>query len=392
VSRQLLLQTVVNVIYGTTAAVGLYLIGVPYPLFWGAAGAALRFIPYLGPIAAAGGPILLALAALPGWTRPLEVAAFYAVLEVFTNLVLETVLYAEAAGVSQVALLIAVAFWTWLWGPLGLVMATPLTVCVIVMGKHVPTLEFLGTLLSDTPALTLETSYYQRILARDQAEAAELVDRFVNTQDPDAVYDEMLVPALNFAERDRLEGRLTSEEEAAVAETTGDILDMLSKAAITAPGGPPLRVLGYAINGGPDELALRMLAQLVSDIPITIDITSTRLMASEFVGHVRTEGYQVVCFADLPPSPPSRTRYLVKKLRAALPDVRIAVGRWASADLRDESVQPLLDAGASHVAATLIDTRKYLAEAVSVGAAPAQETQAPRPELAEPPWSESRTA
>ena len=143
VSRQLLLQTIVNLIYGALALGGLYLLGVPYPLFWGAVGAVLRFIPYLGPVAAAGGPIVLALAALPGWTRPMEVAAFYVVLELFTNLVLETVLYADAAGVSQVALLIAVAFWTWLWGPLGLILATPLTVCVVVLGKRVPALEFL---------------------------------------------------------------------------------------------------------------------------------------------------------------------------------------------------------------------------------------------------------
>src|SRR5262249_32973500 len=128
VSRQLLLQTFVNLVYGALAAVGLYMFDVPYPLFWGAAGVALRVISYFGPIVAAAGPILLALAALPGWIRPFEVAGFYVALEIFTNLVLETVWYAGAAGVSQVALLVAIAFWTWLWGPLGLLMATPLTV------------------------------------------------------------------------------------------------------------------------------------------------------------------------------------------------------------------------------------------------------------------------
>ena len=255
---------------------GLYPLGVPYPLFWGALGASLRFIPYLGPVAAAGGPVLLAMAALPGWRGPLEVLGFYAVLELFTNLVLETVLYYGAAGVSQVALLIAVAFWTWLWRPLGLILATPLTVCVVVMGKRVPALEFLGTLMSDAPALTIEMSFYQRLLAGDQAEAADLVDRFTETQSPEAIYDTLLIPALNYAER---------------------------------------------------------------------------------------EGYTLVCFADLPPSPPSRTRLLVKRLHAAMPDLRIAVGRWACRDLADDNSQPLLDAGASHVASLLLDTRKYLAEA-----------------------------
>ena len=207
-SRQLLLQTLVNAIYGALAAAGLWVFGAPYPLFWGAVGAGLRFIPYIGPVIASVGPILISLAALPGWTRPLEVLGFYVLLELFTNLVLETVLYADAAGVSQVALLVAVAFWTWLWGPLGLLMATPLTVCLVVLGKHVPGLTFVATMLSDSPALAPEYGYYQRLLARDVAEAADLIDRFVKAQPAENVYDALLVPALNYAERDRLEDQL----------------------------------------------------------------------------------------------------------------------------------------------------------------------------------------
>src|SRR5688572_5593337 len=167
VSRQLLMQSLVNLVYGIGAWVGLSFLGVPYPLVWAALGAALRFIPYLGPVVGAGAPILVSLAALPGWAGPLWVVALFVVLELFTNLVLETVLYAGAAGVSQVALLISVAFWTWLWGPLGLLLATPLTVCLVVLGKHVPGLEFMGMLMADTPALAPDHGYYQRLLARD---------------------------------------------------------------------------------------------------------------------------------------------------------------------------------------------------------------------------------
>ena len=374
VSRQLLLQTVVNLIYGALALGGLYALGVPYPLFWGAVGASLRYIPYLGPITAAVGPVLLAMAALPGWTRPLEVAAFYIVLELFTNLVLETVLYAGAAGVSQVALLVAVAFWTWLWGPLGLVLATPLTVCVVVMGKRVPALEFLGTLMSDAPALTIEASFYQRLLAGDQAEAADLMDRFARAESVDAVYDGLLIPALSYAERDRLEGRLSTEEETAVTGTTSDLLEILVDPIVAPPRDHPFRVFGYAINGAPDRLALHMLEQLVSGLPITVEIASERLLTSELVAHVQAEGYRVVCFGDLPPSPPSRSRLLVKRLHAAMPDVRIVVGRWTSPEMADETAQPLLDAGASHVSSTLLETRKYLAEAASVAAAALAQT------------------
>jgi predicted PurR-regulated permease PerM len=381
VSRQLLLQTVVNLIYGSMAAAGLWMFGVPYPLFWGACGAVLRFIPYLGPLSAAAGPIVIAFAALPGWTRPLEVAAFYIALELFTNMVLETVWYAGAMGVSQVSLMVSVAFWTWLWGPLGLLMATPLTVCLVVLGKHVPGLKFLGTLLSDAPALTPESNYYQRLLARDQAEAVDIVERFVKNDAGNSVFDTLLIPALNFAERDRLEGLLLADEEAAVIETTREVLDVLSpdstaqvppvnlSAEALAKADGVVRVFGYPANGPGDELALRMLSQFTADLPVTIDVTTTKVLASELLEYVRSHDYSVVCIADLPPSSSTRTRYLVKKLRAALPGVRITVGRWAHASLTDEGTQKLIDAGASHVAGCLADTRKYLAEAAHVGAA-----------------------
>jgi len=373
VSRQLLLQTVVNLIYGAIACGGLLALGVPFPLFWGALGAALRFIPYLGPITAAGGPILMAVAALPGWTRPLEVSALYMALELFTNFVLETVLYAGAAGVSQVALLVAIAFWTWLWGPLGLVLATPLTVCVVVMGKHVPGLEFLGKLMSDMPALTVEAEYYQRLLAGDQAEASDLIDRYTRTESATNVYDAMLIPALNYAERDRLEDRLSPEEEAAVVDTTRELLDMLADSP-PPPATGSMRVFAYGINGEPDRLALRMLQQQLRDLPITLDIADSRMLASELVAHIQREGYQTVCFAALPPSPPSKLRLLVKKVRRALPGARIMVGRWASDEFVDENAQSLIEAGASHVAAKFVGSREYLVEAVEGLSAPATVT------------------
>ena len=151
-SRYLLMQSLINVVYGTGVFVGLWAFGVPYPLLWGALGAALRFIPYLGPWMAAGAPLLLAFAVLPDWTSLLWVAGLFVALELFTNMVLETVLYAGVAGVTQVSLIIAIAFWTWLWGPLGLLLATPLTLCLVVLGKHVRGLRLLATLMSDEPA------------------------------------------------------------------------------------------------------------------------------------------------------------------------------------------------------------------------------------------------
>ena len=383
VSRQLLMQSLVNLVYGIAAGLGLYFLGVPYAFVWAALGAALRFIPYIGPVIGAGAPILVSLAALPGWAGPLWVMGLFIMLELFTNLVLETVLYAGAAGVSQVALLISVAFWTWLWGPLGLLMATPLTVCLVVLGKHVPGLEFVGLLMADTPALAAEFSYYQRLLARDQSEAADLMERHIKTEAPRSVYDALLLPALNYAERDRLEQRLSADEETAVIEATRELLSDAAElirglepqpppaddAALPGPRDP-LRVLGFATNGIADELALQMLGQLLDDLPIVVEISKGRMLASELVSLARAQQVSVVCLADLPPSLPSKTRYLVKRLRAALPEVRILVGRWGPRALADDSTQLLRDAGATLVASTLAETRTYLGELVEIPRVP----------------------
>ncbi len=386
VSRQLLMQSLVNLVYGIAAGLGLYLLGVPYPLVWATLGAALRFIPYVGPVIGAGAPILVSLAALPGWAGPLWVVGLFIVLELFTNLVLETVLYAGAAGVSQVALLVSVAFWTWLWGPLGLLMATPLTVCLVVLGKHVPGLEFVGMLMADTPALAPEYGYYQRLLAHDQSEAADLIERHVKTEAPRSVYDALLLPALNYAERDRLEQRLSLDEETAVIDATRELLFDAAESirrlqpepsapdpALPAPR-EPLRVMGLATNGTADELALQMLGHVLDDLPIVVEITKGRMLASELVTLVQAQGVSVICFADLPPSPPSKTRYLVKKLHAAMPEVRILVGRWAPQALADDSTQQLRDAGATLVASTLAETRTYLGALVEIPRVPVPET------------------
>ena len=396
VSRQLLMQTLVNAIYGLAVGVGLWWIGVPYPLLWAALGAALRFVPYLGPIAAAAGPILISLAALSGWTRPLSVVVLFVIVELLTNLVLETVLYAGAAGVSQVALLVAVGTWTWLWGSMGLLLATPLTVCLVVLGKHVPGFEFLSTLMADSPALAPDVSYYQRLLARDQSEAAEIVQLHVASQPLETVYDAVMLPALNYAERDRIEGRLSEQEEQAVAEQTRELLgdiDALDRTAgseaaadadkTDAPMNEPaphapVEVLGYPANGQADEIALQMLAQLVDGDSIRLDVTSARLLSSEVVHRMQTDGARLVCIADLPPSPSSKTRYLIRKLRSVLPDVTILVGRWAPAELADEDRAILVDAGANHVAVTLLETRDQLRAFAAHQRQRAESTASPR--------------
>jgi predicted PurR-regulated permease PerM len=380
ISRYLLMQSLVNLIFGVGVAIGLWLIGVPYPLLWASLAAVLRFIPYVGPWIGAGAPILVSLAALPGWTQPLYVIALFVCLELFTNLVLEVFLYAGAAGVSPLGLLVAVAFWTWLWGPFGLLMATPLTVCLVVLGKHVPRLEFMSTLMADTPALAPVVSYYQRLLARDQGEASDLIERHVKAHPAESVWDALVLPALNYAERDRLEGRLSPDEETAVIDASRELIadaaalvftakasglggegdDVEGAAPVEQPAPPHITVAGCPASSAADELALRVLGHLAEDDGITIEMLPVGMLSSDLIAAVKACNCRIVCFADLPPSPASKARYLVKKLKTALPDVHVVVGRWAPADIADESTSALTEVGAAHVSASVLETRDQL--------------------------------
>jgi predicted PurR-regulated permease PerM len=388
VSHQLLMQTLVNAIYGLVAGVGLYLIGVPFAFLWASLAFLLRFVPYIGPWMGAGTPILVALAALPGWERPLGVAGMFLVLELFTNLVLEVFLYAGVAGVSPLALLIALAFWTWLWGPMGLLMGTPLTICVVVLGKHVPGLGFFSAFMAETSVLPPDLDFYQRLLAHDPSEAAEILERHVQSEPAESVYDAFLIPALNYAERDRLEDRLSKEDEDEVYYATtqlmGDasVASRLARAAASGESsvgsmGPVepaeaerLAVLAWPANGKSDTLALHMLGLLLEHAPVRLEIISEHALASEILAAVVDRGCNVVCIADLPPSAPSKTRYLVKKLRAASPELKILVGRWAPPSLADDHPEVLIDAGATHVGSTLIETRDHIGQLAQLRLAP----------------------
>jgi predicted PurR-regulated permease PerM len=364
VSRYLLVQSLVNAVFGTTAGIGLWLIGLPYPVLWGALAGVARYVPYVGPTAAVVAPLLVALA-LEGWVRPVLVLALFVALEIVTNLVFETAVYAGVAGVSQVALLVAVAFWAWLWGPLGILLATPLTVCLAVMGKYVPGLDFVSTLISDEPVLAPDVSYYQRLLAGDQAEAIEIAERHANEGAPESTYDAIMLPALNYAERDRIEGRLSTDEERSVIEATRELL---AEAPVHVPEGAAaselgsVRVLGVPADGEGDVVALHMLADLLRGTPVSLDLRPGFVLTSEIVEVVQREAYRAICIADLPPSAPAKSRNLAKRVRAVAPDLPILIGRWAPAPLADESDEALRAAGATHVAASLIATRDHLAE------------------------------
>jgi predicted PurR-regulated permease PerM len=362
ISSYLLRQSIVNATFGAGIGVGLWLIGLPYALLWGFLAAVLRFIPYAGPWAAALLPIALALAESPGWKKPLLVVGLFLVLELFSNLVLETLLYARSAGVSEVALLIAVAYWTWLWGPLGLVMATPMTVCLLVLAKFVTGMEPITTLLGDDPGLPPTVGYYQRLLAGDRDEAEDLVEAYVRTASPDEVYDAVLLPSLAWAKRDQLHGRLTAEEGAAILTAMRETLaDLPPGSGQPAPpaAGPLVRVVGYPAGDEAEELALDMLARILDPSRFVVEVLPHGTLVSEALERLAASPPGIVCVAVLVPAGVGRARFLCKRLRGRLPETKVLVGVWGDPPTADV-VGQLRAAGAAEVTHRLLDTRTDL--------------------------------
>jgi len=229
ISRYLLMQLIVNAGFGIAVMLGLLIIGVPYAPLWGFFAAVFRYIPYLGPWLAAVLPIALSLLISRDWSTALMVVGLFAGLELITNMVVEPLLYGRGIGVSQAALLVSVAFWTWFWGPVGLVLASPLTVCLVVLGKHVPFLRFFETLLGDRPALDPPIRYYQRLLAHDQDEAAELAEDQAGHAPLDHVYDQILMPALAMARGDLRADKLDEERHKYIVQATRQIAEELAR-------------------------------------------------------------------------------------------------------------------------------------------------------------------
>jgi hypothetical protein len=370
VSRYLLMQSLVNLSFGIGVGIGLFFIGVPYAMLWAVLASVMRFIPYVGPLIGALSPILVSLAVLNGWMLPALVVALFVTLELFTSLVMETLLYTGVTGVSKVGLLIAIAFWTWLWGPLGLVVATPLTVCLAVLGKHIPGLELISRLMSNAAVMTPDVAFYQRLLAGDQVEAADLIEEHVIKHSGDSVYDALILPALIYAECDQAEGRLSAEEEQGIVDATRELIGDAETARRTrqpdaAPSPDPpaterVTVLGLPAHTDADRVALEILAKLLEGTPFVLQIASVHALSSDAVAMLGEGRCAAVCIADLPPSSTSKARYLVRRLRAAVPDARIVVGRWAPPSMADEQAEPILAAGAAYVSATLVETREQL--------------------------------
>jgi len=350
VSRYLAAAFLVNAIFGTAVGVGLYLIGVPNPILWGILATILRFIPYLGPWLAAAMPIGLSMAISANWLAPGLTIGLFVVLELVTNNALEPWLYGKNTGVSAVAVLLAAVFWTWLWGVVGLLLATPLTVCLLVVGRHVPQLSFLNTLLGDKPVFEPTKRVYQRLLAGDDEEATELLDEYFEHAPLVEVYDTVLIPALVAAETHWRRGEVEEGRYRFILQTLKSMVqergernqepqEKAADSSIAARAGlPGLRVLCLPAHGEGDELAGMMLAQIADIRGCVVETSPATAMAaaSELVDYVEQRKADLVCISAAPPAAVAHARRLRMRLRRRFPELNLVVGLWNSpGDLND---------------------------------------------------------
>ncbi len=350
--RYLLMHALVNGIHGLCVAAGLWWLEVPNFLLWGLLSALLRFVPYIGPLVAAAMPILLALAVFDGWAQPLMVIGFFSGLEMISNNVLEPWLYGSSAGMSPLAVVVTATFWTWLWGVPGLVLATPLTICLVVISRHVPRLGFLSVMLSDTPEIDNDLRFHQRLMELDHEGALLLVEQqLADGKTLVEIDDGTIVPALAMVEISRHEGRLDARREqfigGALREITDELHDETAKVADKVAPAPsvdnPVVVCIPARCEG-DEVAASMLARVLGDAGMPSECLSNAVLAGELAAAVESRNANIVCISALPPLGIPQARYLCKRLRQKLPQLRILVGLW-NAEANLERAQARLGSG-----------------------------------------------
>jgi predicted PurR-regulated permease PerM len=390
-SRLFLIQLGVNAAFGVVIGLGLWLIGVPSPVLWGILAGILRFVPYIGAFISAAFPLALAAAVDPGWAMLLWAAALFIVVEPIVGHVIEPLVYGHSTGLSPVAVVAAATFWTWLWGPIGLVLATPLTVCLVVLGRHVETLEFLDVMLGDRPALSPPEIFYQRTLAGDPAEAADMAEEFLKERTLATYYDEVALEGLRLARADAVRGVVDEGRLNRIRDTVQEIVDDLADHAEAKPKGgletadpeaaaavaathesavalplltpddlaPPFRsetpVLCIAGQGPLDEGAAMMLTQLLAKHGLKARVEGAHILSTQNLFRLETGGVALICLSYLDASSPAHMRYAVRRLRRKAPQATILLGCWTPATAQEGLAELQAATKADLVAAKLSD-------------------------------------
>jgi predicted PurR-regulated permease PerM len=405
-SRLFLMQLALNAGFGLVIGAGLWLIGVPSAPLWGILAMVLRFVPYIGAIISAIFPLVVAAAVGAGWSMVLWTAALFLVVEPIVGHLIEPMVYGHSSGLSPVAVVASATFWTWLWGPIGLILATPLTVCLVVLGRHVERLKFLEVMLGDRPALSPVELTYQRMLAGDPMEATEQAETFLKDKPLVAYYKDILLGGLRLAQADLDEGRLDDERLHRIRDTVADIVDDLKAHqdpelldASAADGESPLARLSEAEeaagaerkvvplperwrkegavlcvpgSGLLDEALAVILAQLLErqGIPTQAKEAGTLSMAKLFA--LDTKDTALVCLCYLQRASTAQFRYAARRIRRKAPDAAILVFTAADGTKSQEvmhlpegieMVQGSLDDAVTRVKAVAAKSRPELGSA-----------------------------
>ena len=391
-SKYFLTQLAINASFGCIIGAGLFFIGVPSPILWGVFAALMRFLPYIGAWLAALFPVALAAAVDPGWSTVFWTVGLFGVTEFIMGQAVEPVLYGHSTGLSSFSVVVSAIFWTWLWGPIGLILSTPLTLCLVVLGRHVDRLEFLDVLLGDQPALTPVESFYQRMLADDPDEAIDSAELLLKERSLSSYYDEVALKGLQLAAHDVTRGVLAPEQLGRIKESIAALVEdldshddvdpapseaddgpvALPKAERLLPsepapaGGPPPRealppawqgatpVLCVAGRGPLDEAAAAMLAQLLTKHGLGAKAVPHGAVTRSGIGGLDLSGVAMVCISYLEiTGTPSHLRYLLRRVRQKGPSTPILVGLWPAdeAVLRDDRLRAAV--GADYYASTL---------------------------------------
>jgi len=351
-SRYFLTQLAVNCGFGTVIGTGLFVIGVPSPVLWGAMAAMLRFVPYVGSYLAGVLPVLLAAAVGHGWEKAIWTAVLFVASEVIIANVVEPTVYGRTTGLSPIAVVVAAIFWTWLWGPIGLILATPITLCLVVLGRHIESLAFLDVLLGEGPALTPMESFYQRLLAGDPDEAEENKERFLEHHSMAEYYDAVMREGLRIASHDAGRGVLAFDQVGRIRRAANDLMQPPAAGAghvpaappADAPGGKPAVVLCVAGRGPFDEVAAQMLAVLLGRRGVTGRVVPYDAVSRARIGELDARDVAMAAIMSFDyAGTPAPLRLLVRRLRERLGGAPVLLGLWPVGD-------PLLtDAGAQEV-------------------------------------------
>jgi predicted PurR-regulated permease PerM len=358
-SRYFLALTGINAVFGLAITLGLSVIGVPNPVLWGIVGAVLRFVPYIGAFIAAAFPLALAAAVDPGWGMVVETAALFVILETATGQVVEPLLFGHTTGMSPLAVVIAAAFWTLIWGPTGLLLSTPITACLVVLGRHVESLNFIELLLGDKPPLSPVQSFYQRILASDPDEVAFQAEGLLKNMSLLDYYEEVALPALALAQIDVMRGAMENARQIEVCESVEHVVADLSDHVETPPAisdaaaKPPIAgasdlelsaseeaalisegaALCLAGRTPLDQAACAILIQLLQRRNIATRGAGPHALTTSGIFGLNADGVKAICIVYLDHQSLASIRYSVRRLRKKFPNLPIAVCLWGSAEL-----------------------------------------------------------